>query len=162
MKTFYPDQYTKKCKSILAQINDEICACVWPEECIPEAYLSGANYNITIRHTACWSQLELGFNWTTLIGLLLLEVEVNMSAKFCCEVTKRDLKCKCERTVVEIFSPPQPDGYSVLLMICLAPYGLCYWLVWCPFTKTCVSQTTCRGSETRFNILVPRVKAVIC
>lgn len=73
-----------------------VCVCNSPEKCIPEAYLSGANYNITIRHNACWSQQELGFNWTALIGLLLLEVELNMSAKFCCEVTKWDLKCNSQ------------------------------------------------------------------
>lgn len=58
-----------------------MCASSNPEECIPEAHLSGANYNVTIRHNSCWSQLELGFNWTTLIGLLLLEVELNVAAK---------------------------------------------------------------------------------
>lgn len=58
-----------------------ICASNNPEKCIPEAYLSGANYKITIRHKACWSQLELSFNWTVLIGLLHLEVEVNVAAK---------------------------------------------------------------------------------
>lgn len=52
-----------------------------PEMCFPEAYLSGANYKITIRHKACCSQLEMGFNWTALIGLLHLEVELNMAAK---------------------------------------------------------------------------------
>lgn len=69
-----------------------VCARNNPEKCIPEAYLSGANYNITIRHKACWSQLELGFNWTDLIGLLHLEVELNVAAKSCCEVAKGDLK----------------------------------------------------------------------
>lgn len=73
-----------------------VCVCNSPEKRIPEAYLSGANYNITIRHKACWSQLELGFNWTALIGLLLLEVELNMSAKSCCEVTKQDLECNSQ------------------------------------------------------------------
>lgn len=53
-----------------------VCVCNNPEKCVPEAYLSGANYNMTIRHKACWSQLELGFNWTALIGLLHLEVEL--------------------------------------------------------------------------------------
>lgn len=70
-----------------------MCACNNPERCIPEAYLSGANYNITIRHKACWSQLELGFNWTALIGLLHLEVELTVLAKSCCELAKWDLKC---------------------------------------------------------------------
>lgn len=69
-----------------------VCASNNPKKCIPEAYLSGANYNITIRHKACWSQLELGFNWTDLIGLLLLEVELNVAEKSCCEVAKGDLK----------------------------------------------------------------------
>lgn len=58
-----------------------ICAINNPEKCFPEAYLSGANYKTTIRPKACWSQLELGFNWTTLIGLLHLEVELNMAAE---------------------------------------------------------------------------------
>lgn len=65
---------------------EHVCMCVnSPEECIPQAYLSGANYNITIRHKACWSQLELGFNWTALIGLLHLEVELNVAAESRCE-----------------------------------------------------------------------------
>lgn len=39
--------------------------------------LSGGNYNVTIRDKVCCSQLELGFNWTAVIGLLHLEVEFN-------------------------------------------------------------------------------------
>lgn len=70
-----------------------VCACNNPEKCIPEAFLSGANYNITIRHKACWSQLELGFNWTALIGLLHLEVELNVAAKSCFEVAVCDPTC---------------------------------------------------------------------
>lgn len=65
-----------------------MCMCNSPEKCIPEAYLSGANYNTTIRHKACWSQLELCFNWTALIGLFLLEVGLNVAANSCCEVAK--------------------------------------------------------------------------
>ena len=65
----------------MPRINDGACVCNNPEKCVPEAYLSGANYNMTIRHKACWSQLELGFNWTALIGLLHLEVELNVVEK---------------------------------------------------------------------------------
>lgn len=57
-----------------------MCAHNYPEKCIPKAHLSGANYNITIRHQACCAQLELGFNWIALIGLLHLEVELQMFA----------------------------------------------------------------------------------
>lgn len=76
----------------MPRIKDEICVYMClsdnSEKCIPEAYLSGANYNITIRHKACWSQLELGFNWTALIGLLHLEVELDVAVKSRCEVCR--------------------------------------------------------------------------
>ena len=63
-----------------------VCVCVQgynPENCIPppRAYLSGANYCITIRHKAFWSQLELGFNWIGVIGLLHLKVELKVAVK---------------------------------------------------------------------------------
>lgn len=103
-----------------------LCASNNPERYIPEAYLFGANYSITIRHKACWSQLELGFNWIALIGLLHLEVESNVAANSRCEVAKCDLKCS---SYSETFSPPQPDRHSVLLMdwslvaLCLVVHG---------------------------------------
>lgn len=97
-----------------------VCVCVYLRacynagKCFPEAYLSGANYNITIRQEACWSQLELSFNWTALIGLLHSEVELNVAAKSRCEVAKWDL-CY-QREVLAVFTPRRPDSYRVLLM----------------------------------------------
>lgn len=50
------------------------------EKSILKASLSGGNYNVTIRDKVCCSQLELGFNWAAVIGLLHLEVEFNTTA----------------------------------------------------------------------------------
>lgn len=55
---------------------ERMCASNNRGSCIPKAYLCEANYNITIRHKALGSQLELGFNWTAVIGLLYLEVKI--------------------------------------------------------------------------------------
>ena len=96
-----------------------------PEKCFPVAYLSGANQNITIRQKAWQSQLELGFNWTALIGLLHFEVKFNMAAKFCSEVTIWDLKWNSSREFLEIFSLPQHDTYSVLLTVLVWMHRSC-------------------------------------
>lgn len=49
---------------------------------IPKASLSGGNYSVTIRDKVCCSQLELGFNWAAVIGLLHLQVGFNTMAIF--------------------------------------------------------------------------------
>lgn len=60
--------------------------CMQPIEAYPQGCslwpLSGGNYNLTIRDKVCCSQLELGFNWTAVIGIQHLEVEFNAAAFF--------------------------------------------------------------------------------
>lgn len=69
-----------------------VCVCSL-ETHIPAASLTGGDYNLTIRDKVCCSQLELGFNWAAVIGLLHLKVEFNTTANFCCEVTQWNMKC---------------------------------------------------------------------
>lgn len=65
------------------------CLCVQSRNAYSQGLsLSGGNYNVSIRDKVCCSQLELGFNWAAVIGLLHLKVEFNTTANFCCEVTQ--------------------------------------------------------------------------
>lgn len=84
-----------RCRSILPKINGKYAFLYVYADLthIPKTSLSGGNYNVAIRDKVCCSQLELGFNWAAVIGLLHLKVEFNTMANFCCEVTKWNLKC---------------------------------------------------------------------
>jgi len=114
--------------------NVRICASNNPENCIPKAYISGANYNITIRQKACWSQLELGFNWTASISLLHLEVEWNVAAKILLRGGK--VVSKIQQLVNSSGGfHSESDRYPVLLMASVSFHSVFWYLVACCLYK---------------------------
>lgn len=72
------------------------CMCMQSRNAYPQGpprSLFGGNYNVAIRDKVCCSQLELGFNWAAVIGLLHLKGKFTTMANFCYQVTEWNLKC---------------------------------------------------------------------
>lgn len=71
---------------VYRKVSMHFCMCMQSIDAYPQGLslwpLSAGNYTVTIRDKVCCSQLELGFNWTAVIGLLHLEVEFNTAAFF--------------------------------------------------------------------------------